>query len=91
MVAPYDRIPLRAPITPLPSELRWLILAPPVWFDASFTLASGRVKLYEAFGASEAEAAFAREHGGEKLVEVLTRCGAFPVTDPRRKSAVTAA
>jgi hypothetical protein len=91
MVAPYDRVPLRASITPEPSELRWLILAPPVSFDSRFTLATGWVDLYEVFGASEAEAAYAREHGGDKLVELLSPSGAFPVTDPRRKSAVTAA
>lgn len=87
-LTPYDRIPLRASITPEPSDLRWLILAPPVSFASRFELASGWVELYQAFGATEEEATYAREHGGDKLVEILTRVGGFPVTDPRRKSAV---
>ncbi len=87
-LAPYDRIPLRASITPEPSDLRWLILAPPVSFASRFELASGWVELYEVFGATEEEAAFAREHGGDELVQLLARVGGFPVTDPRRKSAV---
>jgi Suppressor of fused protein (SUFU) len=89
-LAPYDRIPLRASITPEPSDLRWLILAPPVSFASRFELASGWVELYEVFGATEEEAKYAREHGGDKLVEILTRVGGFPVTDPRRESAVVA-
>ena len=89
-VSPYDRIPLREPITVEASDLRWLILAPPVSFAPRFALASGWVELYEVFGATEEEAVYAREQGGDKLVELLTRAGGFPVTDPRRKSAVSA-
>jgi len=89
-LTPYDRVPLRASITPEPSDLRWLILAPPVSFASRFELASGWVNLYQAFGATEEEATYAREHGGAELVEILTRVGGFPVTDPRRKSAVAA-
>ncbi len=84
----YDRIPLLTSLTPEPSELRWLILAPPESYPARFQLASGGVDLVAVFGASDAEAAFAREHGGEKLVEVLQQHGAFPVTDPRRGSVI---
>ena len=87
-ITPYDRVPLRASITPEPSDLRWLILAPPVSFASRFELASGWVELYEAFGATEEEATYAREHGGDELVKILTLAGGFPVTDPRRKSAV---
>jgi hypothetical protein len=90
MATPYDRIPLRASITPEHSELRWLILAPPVSFDATFQLTTGWVELYQVFGASESEATFAAEHGGDKLVDLLSRSGAFPVTDPRRKSVIMA-
>ncbi len=71
-------------------DLRWLILAPPVSFESEFALESGWVELHEAFGATEDEAGYARKHGGDKLVEILTRAGAFPVTDPRRHSAVLA-
>src|SRR6266508_1598488 len=35
------------------------------------------------------EAQYARENDGEKLVELLARAGAFPVTDPARKSVIS--
>jgi hypothetical protein len=82
----YDRIPLRASMTPEPSELQWIMLASPVSFDASFMLKSGSVELYEAFGATDAEVAYAREHGGERLIEILSCSDGFPITDPCRKS-----
>jgi hypothetical protein len=44
-LTPYDRIPLRVSITSEPSDLRWLILAPPVSFASRFELASGWVEL----------------------------------------------
>ncbi len=89
-VRPYARIAQQGPINFQESELRWLILAPPVSFESEFALESGWVELHEAFGATEDEAGYARKHGGDKLVEILTRAGAFPVTDPRRHSAVPA-
>jgi hypothetical protein len=88
LLSPYDRIPLRGPITPEPSQLQWLILGRPAGFDREFELESGWVELYQVFGATEEETAFARESGGDTLVERLTCEGAFPVTDPRRKSFV---
>ncbi|WP_435008662.1 suppressor of fused domain protein [Tundrisphaera lichenicola] len=87
-IEPYDRIPLRASITPESSELRWLILALPVSFDPNFRLSSGWVELYQVFGATEEESAYAREHGGDDLVRLLTQAGEYPVTNPRRKSVV---
>jgi hypothetical protein len=89
-LSPYDRIPLRVSISPEPSELRWLILAPPESYEARFQLASGWVDLYAVFGATEDEAALAREQGGDRLVEILKRHAAFPVTDPSRRSVVGA-
>lgn len=87
-LAPYDRVPLQSTITAEPSDLCWLILAPPVSFEPRFALASGWVELVQVFGATEDEAAYAREHGGEKLVELLSSVGTFPVIDPRRTSAI---
>jgi hypothetical protein len=84
----YDRIPLRASITSEPSELCWLILAPPESYEARFQLASGWVDLYAVFGATEEEAALARKQSGDKLVEMLKQYGAFPVTNPNRRSLV---
>jgi Suppressor of fused protein (SUFU) len=65
-------------------------LAPPVSFASRFELASGWIELYKAFGATEEEATYAREHGTDELVRILARVGGFPVTEPRRKSVVAA-
>lgn len=84
----YDRVPLRGPISLDPSEIQWLILAPPESYPARFELESGWVDLLAVFGATDAETALAREQGGDKLVQMLKPHGAFPVTDPKRKSVV---
>jgi hypothetical protein len=84
----YDRIPLRDSISSEPSDIRWLSLAPPTSYPERFELASGWVDLFAVFGATEEETAFAREQGGDKLVEMLKQHGAFPVTDPKRKSVI---
>jgi hypothetical protein len=89
-LSPYDRIPLRESISPSPSEIRWLVLAAADSYEARFQLASGWVDLYAVFGATEEETALARKRGGDKPVEILKRHGAFPVTDPNRKSVVRA-
>ena len=87
-LSPYDRIPLRNPIAAEPSDICWLILAPPETYATRFELASGWVNLFAVFGATEEEAALAREQGGDKLVAILKRHEAFPVTDPKRRSVV---
>jgi len=40
-------------------------------------------------GITDDEAQFARDNDGEKLVELLARAGAFPITDPARKSVIS--
>jgi hypothetical protein len=40
-------------------------------------------------GITDDEAQYARENDGEKLVDLLARAGAFPVTDPARKSVIS--
>jgi hypothetical protein len=40
-------------------------------------------------GITDDEAQYARENNGEKLVELLSPAGAFPVTDPARKSVIS--
>ncbi len=84
----HDRIPLRAPITPEPSELTWLFVAEPEGYPASAQLPSGRVDFLHVVGITEAEARLARERGGGELVELLRRAGALPVTDPARACTV---
>ncbi len=85
----YDRIPLRGSISPEPSLLTHLMLAPPPeqsdgGYPASFQLASGTSDLLAVVGVTEAEVGFARKNGGAALVERLREAGAFPVTDPAR-------
>jgi Suppressor of fused protein (SUFU) len=46
------------------------------------------VELVALVGITDDEAQYARENDGEKLVELLTRAGAFPITDPARKSVI---
>ena len=52
-------------------------------------LESGAVELMALVGITDDEAQYARENVGEKLVELLARAGAFPVTDPARKSVIS--
>ena len=84
----YDRIPLGGPIVPEPSEVQRLMLVSPESFQPSFVLESGKVELISVFGITNREAEFAKEHGGDQLVELLKQSTAFPVTDPHRTSAV---
>jgi hypothetical protein len=90
-LGPNDRIPLRSSITPGPSEICWLILGPMETVPPRHQLESGWFEFDAVFGVTEAEAAYAREKGGEKLVKRLKRRGAFPVTDPKRRSIVKSA
>jgi hypothetical protein len=83
-----DRIPLRAPITPEPSVLTRLMLAYPEGYPRCLKLPSGAADLLHVVGITDAEADFARQHGGDALVEHLRRAGAFPVTDPKRPCTV---
>jgi hypothetical protein len=82
----HDRIPLRSSISPEPSELTWLTVGLPVSCAPSFSLPTGSVDILSVVGITEAEAAYGREHGGEALVQALRDAGAYPVTDPHRKS-----
>lgn len=83
-----DRIPLHGPITPEPSQIQWLMVAPAETCAARFNLASGWVDLYAIIGVTEEEAGYARERGGEKLVKRLKKQHAFPVTDSERESII---
>jgi Suppressor of fused protein (SUFU) len=87
----HDRIPLRAPISPSATELTWLVVAPSVGYDSPFQLSTGQVDLWSVVGISEAEAELASTKGPEKLLALLAKGGAYPVTDPVRGSLATAA
>lgn len=84
----YDRIPLRASITPEPSALQWIMVAPPQGYSSSFDLESGHVELMALVGITDDEAQYGREKSGDKLLALLEERNAFPVTDPNRKSTV---
>jgi hypothetical protein len=85
----YDRIPLRSSIKPgVDSAIRNILFCPPVSYPNSFNLESGVVDLMALVGITDDEAQYARENDGEKLVELLARAGAFPITDPARKSVI---
>lgn len=84
----YDRIPLRDSISPHPSELVYLMVAPPVGTD-TFQLDSGDVELLALTGITNAEAQFARDNSGQELLKRLTNASAFPVTDPKRGCTVS--
>lgn len=89
-VSPYDRIPLRASITPeADSEIRNILVCPPTVWPETFRLESGEVALIQLVGITDAEAQFAREHSGEELVERLRQKTLFPVTQPERHSVVS--
>jgi hypothetical protein len=90
LIGLHDRIPLRAPITPEPSELTWLFVGPPDGYAESFALPTGGVELFAVVGVTEAEAAHARAIGGDALVELLRKSGCYPLTDPSRVSVVEA-
>jgi len=86
-IAPYDRLPLRGSLDPAGgSELTYLMACPPAEPRRSLRLVSGVFELYSLVGITEAEAAFARVEGGDRLEELLRGAGAFPVIDPGRPS-----
>ncbi len=84
----WDRIPLRAPIDGQTSVLTWVLLIPSPSFRETQQIPSGKFHFLEFIGITEEEAEYARNHGGDKLLELLTLRNAAPVTDPTRKSAL---
>ncbi|HKR07785.1 MAG TPA: suppressor of fused domain protein [Gemmatimonadaceae bacterium] len=83
----YDRVPLQSPITfSGESQLRNLMATPTSEPAGYFDLESGRAELLTLVGITDDEVEHARAHGGEALVRQLRERGAFPVTDPERRS-----
>lgn len=80
----FDRLPLRSPIWSEDSEIEHLMIAPADPPTGSQRLESGSFDLLRIVGITEAEAAFARSHGGDVLLAQLRMSAAFPVTDPAR-------
>jgi hypothetical protein len=86
-LTPYDRLPLHGPLDPEGrSELTYLMVCPATESRRTIRLVSGGVELYSLIGITEAEAAYAREEGGDRLATLLREAGAFPVVAPDRRS-----
>ena len=84
----FDQIPLGTAIGTEPSELTWLMLAPPTGFPRLHPTVTGGFEFYQVVGITGEEAAAGRVHGGLLLLEGLLREGAFPVTAPGRQTIV---
>lgn len=83
----HDRVPLHASLDLVTdSPVRNVIAFEPVSFPSSFELASGKVRLMEFVGVTDAERDFAREHGFDALAEKLSAAECFPATVPQRNS-----
>jgi hypothetical protein len=82
----WDRVPLRAPIDGMTSRLDWVLLTPAPNFSGRQSLLSGHFSFLEFIGITDDEADFGRNNGGDKLLALLTREGAAPLTDPNRES-----
>jgi hypothetical protein len=80
----WDRIPLRGPIDGASSALNWVLLAPSLNFGEPQQLPSGQFQFMEFIGITEDEAEYARKDGSDKLLPLLTRRNAAPVTEPTR-------
>ncbi len=85
----WDRIPLRAPIDGSSSVLNWVLLAPSLNFGGPQQLPSGRFQFMQFIGITEDEAEYARKNGGEKLLPLLKRRNAAPVTEPTRRTVLS--
>lgn len=88
LIGPYHRIPLGGPIDGGNSALTHLFVCPAPIAPDDLRLESGRFSLLQLVGVTEAEIQFARERGGEQLMERLTARSTFPVTNPSRSSVV---
>jgi len=82
-----DRVPLRSSIDGSPdSAIQNAMVSAPDHFDKSFILESGQVDFLHFVGISDAELAEAKKSSSDALLLKLKAAGAYPVTDPRRKS-----
>jgi hypothetical protein len=82
-----DRVPLRSSIDgSSDSAIQNTMVSAPDHFDKSFKLESGQVDFLHFVGISDAELAEAKKSSSAELLLKLKAAGAYPVTDPRRKS-----
>jgi hypothetical protein len=91
LLQPWDRIPLKQPLDATASALRWLLVLAPDDATRTFEIESGEVEIFTLLGLTDAEADFARARGANALLPLLREHGAYPITDPVRRSVVSAA
>ena len=82
----HDRIPLGSAIDFADSALTHLILAKPPSIAQELQQDSGSADFYLMFGITEAERDFAKESGGDVLLDMLHAETEFPITNPSRES-----
>ena len=82
----HDRIPLGSAIDFGDSALTHLILAKPPSIAQVLQQDSGSAEFYLMFGITQAERDFAKESGGELLLDILRAEAGFPITNPSRES-----
>lgn len=84
-----DRIPVGGTLDGSEtSQIRDLIIIEPPALDNELTLPSGKVKLFQVYGTTNAETDFARHQGHDSLMSKLSSSSTFPVTDLTRQSSV---
>lgn len=88
LLGPYARIPLNGAIDGAGSQLTHLLVCPSSAAPEPLELESGTFSLVQLVGVTEAEVQFARDRGGEELLQLLTARGAWPATDASRASVV---
>ena len=79
-----DRIPLRDGVDGSGGDVRFVIVGEPVSFEKTFRLPSGKVDIWQFYGATEAERDIARDQGFEALRAHLIACDSFPAINPKR-------
>lgn len=85
----WDRIPLRSAMDGSSSRLTWVLLTPTRDLGESQQLPSGRFHFIRFLGVTEDEAEYARQKGGDKLLDLLVRGDAAPITDPSRTTVLS--
>lgn len=84
----YHRIPGGGPIDWKCGDLTTVMLVPPTTMPSEFHQESGYARFLSVTAINEREVQFARDHGGDALLERLCAAGAYPVLNPARSSVV---
>jgi len=81
------RVPIGGPITE-GSDLEIVLLAEPTHYPSTAQLDSGKFDFIHVVGITKDEREHAKNSSSEELLKALNQHGAFPVTDPKRKSII---